>query len=104
MANYRTYSSPYPAPHIPTHVSVSQFLLQCNPDDVENDRVVLCDFDNPSRSVTYGGIRKNAGRDAAAFKKVLGLKEGDTVCIYAENSVSWASIAHAVMWAGGCFW
>lgn len=26
------------------------------------------------------------------------------MCIYGYNSVSWALLAHAVLWSGVCFW
>ncbi|KAM5351010.1 hypothetical protein ACJ41O_003733 [Fusarium nematophilum] len=99
----RIYTSPYPPPHVPTNQGISQFLLQTNPDDTHPDKVILVDFDNPSRELTYAGLRDNAARDAAILRHDFGLKQGDVVCIYAHNSVDWASMAHAVVWAGGCF-
>ena len=97
------YKSPYPMPDVPIHQSISQFLLESDPDDAHPDTVILANFDNPSYQLTYGEIRENAGRDAAILKEQHGLDEGDVVCIYAQNSVNWASLAHAVLWAGGCF-
>lgn len=104
MTSQRIYNSPYPKPDVPTNQSISQFLLQSNPDDAHSDQVILADVDNPKRELTYGALRRNAARDAAILRDVHGLNEGDVVCIYAYNSVDWASLAHAVMWAGGCFW
>lgn len=104
MASQRIYDSPYPKPDVPINKSISQFLLQSNPDDAHPDQVILADFDNPKRELTYGALRRNASRDAAILRHVHGLNEGDVVCIYAYNSVDWASLAHGVMWAGGCFW
>ncbi|KAF4985875.1 hypothetical protein FDECE_16256 [Fusarium decemcellulare] len=103
MGNQRIYTSPYPPPNVPINQSVSQFLLHSDPDDTSPEKVILVDFDNPHRQLTYGGLRHNAARDAAILGNSHGLKEGDVVCIYAHNSVDWATMAHAVLWAGGCF-
>ncbi|KPM41137.1 hypothetical protein AK830_g5380 [Neonectria ditissima] len=103
MADQRIYHSPYPMPNVPVHQSISQFLVQSDPDDTHPDKVILADFDNPSRELTYSGLRRDAARDAAMLQKAHRLGEGDVVCIYARNSVDWASLAHAVLWAGGCF-
>ncbi|CAG9984183.1 unnamed protein product [Clonostachys byssicola] len=98
------YHSPYPTPSVPTDLSVSQFLLRSDPDDTHPDTVVLADFDAPEeRFVTYEGIRLNASRDAATLRNKYGLHQNDVVCIYGFNSVYWASLAHATLWAGGCF-
>ncbi|KAL2212988.1 acetyl-CoA synthetase-like protein [Sarocladium strictum] len=99
----RIYESPYPAPHYPTNLSVSQFLLQSDPDDVPAEKPIFADFENPERQITYGRLRDNAAKDAATLKQTYGLREGDVVCIYGQNSLEWISLAHAVMWAGGCF-
>ncbi|KAF4460124.1 acyl- synthetases AMP-acid ligases II [Fusarium albosuccineum] len=103
MGNQRIYTSPYPHPNVPINQSVSQFLLHSDPDDTSPEKVILVDFDNPHRQLTYGGLRHNAARDAAILRTSHGLQEGDVVCIYAHSSVDWDSMAHAVLWAGGCF-
>ncbi|CAM1505010.1 Fc.00g106470.m01.CDS01 [Cosmosporella sp. VM-42] len=97
------YNSPYPMPDVPINQSISQFLLQSDPDDAHPDTVILADYDNPSYELTYGRLRYNAARDAAILKNIHGLERGDVVCIYAQNSVDWASLAHGVLWAGACF-
>jgi hypothetical protein len=99
----RIYHSPYPPLNIPTNKSVSQFLLECNPDDVEPSKTIVEDFDSHSTALTYGGLRRDASQCAYALRHQLGLRAGDTVCIVAKNSVNWVLLAHAVMWAGGCF-
>ena len=99
----RIYHSPYPPLSVPTNKSVSQFLLECNPDDVEPTKTIVEDFDSYSNALTYGSLRKNASQCAYALRHQLGLKAGGTVCIVAKNSVNWVLLAHAVMWAGGCF-
>lgn len=101
MANI--YSSPFPPIDIPKNLSVSQFLLQCNPDDVPAEKEVLVDFENSSNVLTYGGLRSQAARGAHALCNDLRLKVGDTVVIYGQNSVNWVLLAQSVMWAGGCF-
>ncbi|KAH6690104.1 luciferin 4-monooxygenase [Verticillium dahliae] len=57
MADLRIYHSPYPSIKVPTNLSVSQFLIQTNPDDV-----------------TYAGLRSNAAFDAAGLREMLGLE------------------------------
>ncbi|KAH8176646.1 AMP-binding enzyme domain-containing protein [Sarocladium implicatum] len=103
MAAARIYQSPYPTPHYPTNLSVSQFLLQSDPDDVPADQVIFADFDNPSRCLTYRQLRDDAAKDAAVLRSSFGIREGDVVCIYAQNSLEWVKLAHAVVWAGACF-
>jgi long-subunit acyl-CoA synthetase (AMP-forming) len=105
MSQTNVYHSPYPLPAIPHNQSVSQFLACSNPDDAHPDTVILADFDDPvGKNVTYGGLRHNAARDAAILRRRYGLAEAGIVCIYGFNSVAWASIAHATLWSGGCFW
>jgi long-subunit acyl-CoA synthetase (AMP-forming) len=97
------YQSPFPPVEVPRDLSVSQFLLQCNPDDVRREKEVLVDFDLPSSVVTYGGLRAKAAQYAYALRNEVGLREGETVVIFAPNSVNWVLCAQSVMWAGGCF-
>lgn len=97
------YESQYPPINVPTNLSVAQFLLRSNPDDIPAEQTILCEFDDPTKSITYGGIRVAAARGAAGLKAVLGMKQGDTVCILAENCVNWAVLAHSIHWGGGCF-
>ncbi|KAE9582252.1 4-coumarate--CoA ligase-like 5 [Colletotrichum fructicola] len=97
------YHSPYPTPLVPSDVSVSQFLLSSNPDDVPPDQKILSDFDNQQQTLTLQELRFNAARDASTFISRFGLQEGDVVCIFGPNSISWVALAHAILWAGGCF-
>lgn len=94
------YRSPYPDIIVPTDVSISQFLVRANPDDVPSDKVILEDLEEPNDSMTYGGMREDAAKHAAWLRSI-GLKPGDTVAMYASNSVAWVKAAHAVLWAGG---
>lgn len=103
MAAKTIYTSGAPAPNIPTNVSIAQFLAAHNPDDIDPEKVILCNFDDENQSVTFGGLRRLASQGAAGLRHVLGMKEGDTVCILAENSVNWALLAHSIVWGGGCF-
>jgi long-subunit acyl-CoA synthetase (AMP-forming) len=104
MAAPRIHHSPYPTPHYPTNLSVSQFLLQSDPDDVPSEKPIFADFNHPDRQITYRQLRESAAKDAATLKQIYGLRDGDVVCIYGQNSLEWIALAHAVMWAGGCFW
>ncbi|KAH7029841.1 luciferin 4-monooxygenase [Microdochium trichocladiopsis] len=82
MGNQRIYRSPYPTPHVPTDLSIPQFLLQSNPDDVPADKVVLEDFDEHGKSITYGQLRNQAALQASALKQQYDLKEGDVVGLF----------------------
>lgn len=102
--SYAMYRSPYPEPFVPSDVSVSQFLLSSNPDDVPPDQQILSDFDNQEQTLTIQELHSHAERDASTLISRFGLREGDVVCIFAPNSISWVTLAHAILWAGGCFW
>lgn len=86
MASHRIYTSPYPPPRVPTNLSISQLLQIYNPDDVEGDKVV-CEDDWTGRKITYAGIREDSARGAHGLRNLIGLQEGDVVCICAPNSV-----------------
>lgn len=98
------YHSPYPTPSVPSDVSVSQFLLSSNPDDLPPDQKIVSDFDNQQQTLTIQELRFDAARDASTLISRFRLQEGDVVCIFAPNSISWVALAHAILWAGGCFW
>lgn len=101
MAQEETiYASQHLGPSVPIDSSWPDFVCRYNPDDVSNDKVVLEDLEEPYDSLTYGGLRHDAGV-AAAFLQSMGLKPGDVVAIYASNSVAWLRAAYAVLWAGG---
>lgn len=94
------YRSPYPDVYIPTDVSYSQFLTRHNPDDVRGDKVIMEDLEEPHDSATYAGFRDGVAKHASWLQSI-GLKPGDTVVMYATNSVAWMKAAHAVLWTGG---
>jgi acyl-CoA synthetase (AMP-forming)/AMP-acid ligase II len=94
------YESPYPDMLIPTDMSMSQYMVRSNPDDVADDKVIFSDLEEPHDSVTYAGLREDTAKNAAWLQSI-GLQPGDTVAMYATNSVAWIMAAHAVVWAGG---
>ncbi|KAG9662932.1 luciferin 4-monooxygenase, partial [Aureobasidium melanogenum] len=94
------YESPYPDMLIPTDMSMSQYMIRSNPDDVADDKVIFSDLEEPYDSVTYAGLREDTAKNAAWLQSI-GLQPGDTVAMYATNSVAWIKAAHAVVWAGG---
>ncbi|KAI0138497.1 acyl-CoA synthetases/AMP-acid ligases II [Xylariaceae sp. FL1272] len=96
------YQSPFPAFHVPTNLSISQFLLESNPDDVSHDRTIVYDFDRPSHGLSYGEARTRAAQAAASLRDKHGMMEGDVVAIFGQNSVNHLLVCHAVFWAGGC--
>ncbi|KAJ5360227.1 hypothetical protein N7517_009418 [Penicillium concentricum] len=99
--DHQIYESIYPDFHVPLHLSLSQLLQKYNPEDVPDNKLILEDLSPGGRQVTYGQLRTEAAMAAAYFTTVLGLKAGDTVAIYASNSVRYPIVAHAVMWFGG---
>ncbi|KAI1265295.1 acyl-CoA synthetases/AMP-acid ligases II [Xylariaceae sp. FL1019] len=96
------YQSPYPAFNVPTTLSISQFLLRSNPDDVSHDRIIVSDFDRPSHGLGYGEARTRAAQAAASLRDKHGVTEGDVVATFGQNSVNHLLVWHAVFWAGGC--
>jgi acyl-coenzyme A synthetase/AMP-(fatty) acid ligase len=82
-----TYRSSYPPPHVPTNLSVSQYIQLYNPDDTTSDKVVFED-DWTDKTLTYSGLRSQSARGAFGLRRLLDLSEGDVVCICAPNSVS----------------
>jgi acyl-coenzyme A synthetase/AMP-(fatty) acid ligase len=82
----KLYTSIYPPPHVPTDVSLSQFLNNYNPDAVSNEKVVLED-DWTGKRVTYGGLREDAARHAHGLREKYGLGAGHVVGICGTNSV-----------------
>lgn len=98
----RIYSSLHPPVKIPTDLSISQFLERYNPDDTPADKIIISDFHDFSKHLTYGGLRTQSARGAAGLKALCGLEQGSVVCILAENCSTWVLLAHSVLWAGGC--
>ncbi|KAJ5753302.1 acyl-CoA synthetases/AMP-acid ligases II [Penicillium odoratum] len=95
------YESIHPDFHVPPDLSLSQLLQKYNPEDVPETKVILEGISPGGRQVTYGELRNEAATMAAYFTTVLGLSTGDTVAIYAPNSVQYPILAHSVMWFGG---
>lgn len=99
----RIYESTCAPINVPTGCSLAQFLAKYNPDDVPQDKVIISDFDDATRTLTFGAIRTDPARGATGLVNVLDVKEGDVVCLFGLNSVNWALLAHSVMWVGAIF-
>ena len=97
------YQSQFPAFSTPQNLSISQFLVRTNPDDVPADKTVICDFENPDHSLTYGELRTRSAQGAATLRNRHDMKEGNVVCLFGLNSVNWMLLCHCVLWGGGCF-
>ncbi|KAF2837367.1 acyl-CoA synthetases/AMP-acid ligases II [Patellaria atrata CBS 101060] len=95
----RVYRSYYPPPHVPTDVSISQYLEIYNPDFVANDKIIFED-DWTGRKLTYGSLRKEAAKGAWGLKYLFGIQEGDVVGICAFNSVNVVLLINVAIWAG----
>ncbi|KAF2502607.1 acyl-CoA synthetases/AMP-acid ligases II [Lophium mytilinum] len=96
----RIYESIIPEIHVPTNLSVHQFLTRYNPEDVAPDKVVWEEADG-GRTMSHGGVRDEAAIGAACLTSALGLHPGDVVAIYAPNSINYGIAAHSVLWFGG---
>jgi 4-coumarate--CoA ligase len=83
----KIYTSLYPPPHVPTNLSLSQFLTIYNPDSVSGDKIILKD-DWTGKSVSYKGLRDRAAEHAWVLRERFGMREGDVVAISGVNSVS----------------
>lgn len=75
--------------------------MECNPDNVRPEKIILEDLSAPGDTITYGGLRDAAATAAGGLMNRYGLKAGDAVVVLAQNSVNYAILAHAVMWFGG---
>lgn len=96
----KIYRSLTPPVLVPEGLSLHQFLTTYNPDVAPRDKVILEDLGPPFRKLTYEDLRDQAATGAAALIHRYGLKPGDTVMVYATNSVDHALLAHSIMWAG----
>lgn len=79
-------TSKYAPTIITDDISIPQFFHRYNPDNVPKDKVVHVDLIK-GKEITYGGLREAAAKGAWGLKNRMGLKEGDVVCILAQNSV-----------------
>jgi hypothetical protein len=101
-------------------LTISRLMTEYNPDSVPDDKVVHVDA-VAGKSLTYGGLRRQAGRCAWGLKNVLGVQEGDVVLVVAPNSVcihshqinqnetdhssetDYVTLFHSIVWAGAVF-
>lgn len=96
----KVYRSIYPDIHVPTDLSLHQFLCARNPDDVPDDKVILADHSPPGKEMTYGGLRRDAAIVAGGLSSEYGVRAGDAVVVLAQNSVDYSLLAHSTMWLG----
>ncbi|KAF2814999.1 acyl-CoA synthetases/AMP-acid ligases II [Mytilinidion resinicola] len=95
MSTSRIYRSNYPRPHVPTNLSISQYLQLYNPDDTAADKVIFED-DWTGKTLTYSGLRAQSARGAFSLRQLLNLEEGG-----AGAFVDVVLLIHAVLWCGG---
>ena len=67
-------------------ITIPQLMTKYNPDNVPADKVVHIDT-IANKSLTYGGLREQAGRCAWGLKNRMGMREGDTLLVMVPNSV-----------------
>ncbi|KAL2808258.1 hypothetical protein BJX63DRAFT_40939 [Aspergillus granulosus] len=98
----------YQSPVFPLHetdasnLSISQFMIRYNPDEVPASKVVHIDPFSPD-SITYGSLREEASRGAWGLHEKLGLQPGDILLALVKNSNAFVRLAHATWWAGAVF-
>ena len=61
-------------------------MTRYNPDGVPADKVVHIDT-IANKSLTYGGLREQAGRCAWGLKNRMGMREEDRLLVMVPNSV-----------------
>lgn len=82
----RIHRSNCPPTNYPTNVSLSRFLIETNPEQIQDDKVILEDNWTHKR-ITYGGIREAASRGAWGLRHKLGLQQGDVAAVLCPNAV-----------------
>ncbi|KAF1807817.1 putative amp dependent CoA ligase [Eremomyces bilateralis CBS 781.70] len=99
--------SPHPlaGPYTPLSVdgtlSLSQFMVRFNPDNVPNAKVIHTDT-ILNKHITYGGLREQAAACAWGLRN-LGLGAGKTLLALVPNSTDFVLLAHSTWWSGACF-
>ncbi|KIW77411.1 hypothetical protein Z517_09857 [Fonsecaea pedrosoi CBS 271.37] len=81
------------------NITIPELMTKYNPDSVPADKVVHVDT-IANKSITYGGLRKQAARCAWGLQHKLGLKEQDRLLVILPNSTDFLILAHATMWLG----
>ncbi|OCL10040.1 amp dependent CoA ligase, partial [Glonium stellatum] len=94
------YRSVYASPHLPTSVSISQYLEEYNPNNIESQKVIFED-DWTGKRLTYSDLRDESAKGAFGLRKLLSVEEEGVVCICAPNSVNVVLLIHAILRCGG---
>jgi 4-coumarate--CoA ligase len=68
-------------------ITIPQFMTRYNPDNVPTDKIVHTDTIS-GKSITYGGLRKEAAKCAWGLQAKLDMKEQDVLLVLAPNSVN----------------
>lgn len=96
------YTSDLPAPPLPR----TSFFNYVSPSSAADSPLQRFDPSLPAyvdgitgRTLTRGQVHDGALRLAGGLKK-LGVKRGDTACLWGPNSVEWAQAAFGVLAAG----
>lgn len=95
----------YPSTYAPLAIpdmSIPQFMLKYNPDNVPATKEIHTDTIS-GKSISYGGIRSEAAKCAYGLRHKLGMRVDDVVFCLIPNSTDFLLLAHSVWWAGGVF-
>jgi 4-coumarate--CoA ligase len=87
---------------VPESMSLPEFMTQLNPDDVPVDKITNIDT-LTGKSLTYGGLRTQAGQVAYSLRHDYAVQVQDTLMIVAPNCTDFVLFAHAIWWAGAAY-
>lgn len=104
MAPLRIYESPYAHPFLPQQ-GIFDFLLPAeqgvSPLPMHDPALPALIDGITGRTLTRGQLRESALRLATGIRSI-GVKRGETACMWAGNSIEWAITAYGCMAAGLC--
>ncbi|KAE8372222.1 hypothetical protein BDV26DRAFT_302116 [Aspergillus bertholletiae] len=83
-------------------LSIPQFMVRYNPDEVASEKIVHLDTFSKD-PITYGSLRHDAGHGAWGLRNKLNLQPGDILLALIPNSNVFVLLAHATWWAGAVF-
>mmetsp|Transcript_20180 Transcript_20180/g.30007 ORF Transcript_20180/g.30007 Transcript_20180/m.30007 type:complete len:585 (-) Transcript_20180:27-1781(-) len=96
------FKSPWKSIDIPSDKTLSRLILervdQFGNEDV-NRKALTCAHSN--EVVTFSELSRRIRCVAHGFQSDLGLKQGESVCIFSPNTVDYPSVFHGALLAGG---
>ncbi len=96
------YRSTHPTINHEENTSVPLFMSRSNPDSVPDDKIIHIDTIK-DKTISYGGLRRDAALCASGLRSQLDLQVGDIVLCLVPNSTDLLLLAHSIWWAGATF-